>query len=138
MKRIIILLTLITLGCATGKTVRSKDLYAWIDVPVEALDTHSFFITLPMIRTITKDEVEIRNYVNKRNIGSCFNLGYSNTGTTLSNVAFNSFATCLSSFVGCNNVFYIKNDHVIEYVPVGQCYTDDFVQPESRYKRLMQ
>ena len=34
-------------GCLS---VRQQDLDAWVGMPVEALDTHSFFITVPMYK----------------------------------------------------------------------------------------
>ena len=36
----------------------------WKNVSVNELDTHSFFITIPMIKTITDGGIEIRNYRN--------------------------------------------------------------------------
>jgi len=45
---------------------------SWKNVPAEELDTHSFFITIPMIKTISDGGVEIRNYRN----GACNNLFY--------------------------------------------------------------
>ena len=68
-------LTLVLAGCALILTVRQEDLDAWVGMPVEALDTHSFFITLPLAKTITSSGIEIRNYPKKRNIGRCFGSG---------------------------------------------------------------
>lgn len=118
-------------GCAT---VRQQDLDAWVGAPVEALDTHSFFITLPMVRTVTESGIEIRNYPNKRNIGGCFSFG--NTYGYINSATYNSFATCSSNLVGCDNIFYIKNGRVVEYAPTGRCKTDETVQPQRRYLRL--
>ena len=42
---------------------------SWKNVPVDELDTHSFFITIPMIKTISDGGVETRNYRN----GACNN-----------------------------------------------------------------
>lgn len=128
-----VLLLSALLGCAG---VRQKDLDAWVGVPVEALDTHSFFITLPMVRTITASGIEVRDYPNKRNIGGCFGTGNVNANSNLSSAAYNSFATCSNGLVGCDNIFYIKNGVVVEYVPTGRCRTDERVQPEPRYERL--
>jgi hypothetical protein len=47
------------------------------------------------------------------------------------------FQNCVSGEVGCDNIFYIKDGKVLEYVPVGNCYTEEFVQPEERYKSLI-
>ena len=58
----------ITLSCllafavAACAMVRQQDLDAWVGAPVEALDTHSFFITVPMVRTRTDSGIEIRNF----------------------------------------------------------------------------
>ena len=37
---------------------------SWKNVPVDELATHSFLITIPMIKTISDGGVEIRNYRN--------------------------------------------------------------------------
>jgi len=118
-------------GCAT---VRQQDLDAWVGVPVEALDTHSFFITVPMFRTRTDSGIEIRNYANGRDVAQCFgNAGASRVGNF---VNASAFTTCSSGRIVCNNIFYIKDGKVIEYAPTGRCYTDETVQPQARYLRL--
>ena len=127
----------ILVACATVATVRKSDLDAWVGVPAEALDTHSFFLTLPMVRTVTPSGIEIRNYPNKRNIGHCFGSGGVNANSTLPYAAYSSFATCASARVGCDNIFYIKNGVVVEYAPTGRCMTDERVRPEPRFERLM-
>ncbi len=131
-----ILTTLVTASLVGCATVRKQDLDTWVGVPVEALDTHSFFITLPMIRTVTEGGIEIRNYPNKRQVGQCFGVGgvTANTYVTLAN--YNTFTTCASGLVGCDNIFYIKNGMVVEYAPTGRCYTNATVQPQARYQRL--
>lgn len=119
------------LGCAT---VRKQDLDAWVGVPVEALDTHSFFITVPLYKSITPSGIEIRNYANGADVARCFsNAGANKLGNY---VSANAFATCSSGRVVCNNIFYIKNGIVIEYAPTGSCYTDETVQPQARYVQL--
>ncbi len=122
---------------AACRGVRQQDLDAWAGVPVEALDTHSFFLTLPMYRTITPSGIEIRNYVNSVDGGaSCL----SNVGANVSGgfVTAPSFTTCSSGRVTCNNIFYIRDGKVLELVPVGRCYSDSSVQPQPRYlKRLL-
>jgi hypothetical protein len=141
----ILLITLVTLsGC---QTVRQQDLDAWRGQPVEALDTHSLFLTLPVVKTKTDSGIEIRDYVNKIGVSSCFKNGFStgNTNATalspynvqaVSYSNFSAFQNCSSRIVGCDNIFYIKNKKVLEYKPVGQCYTNETVQPESLYLRL--
>ena len=133
-------LAFITFSCclaptAPFKTVRQIDLDSWNDVPVSALDLHSFWNTIPMVKTITDQDIEIRMYVNKKNISSCYGSG--NANVYLSTAAFNEFKNCVTSSFGCDNIFYIKNDKVLEYVPVGNCYTDDSLRPEKRYKSLL-
>lgn len=127
-------------GCAKPIMVRPQDLKSWEGVPVSALDTHSLFLTIPMKRTLTKDKVEIRIYSNKKNIGHCSKSGGSssstNIGRFLINQQFNSYLTCTSGLIGCDNIFYIKEGHVIRYAPTGRCYTDDTVRPEKDWQQL--
>ena len=125
--------TFLLSSCA-GVAVRKQDLDAWVGVPVEALDTHSLFLTVPMVRTKTEGGIEIRNYANGRNMSSC-----SGSGSTYVSgkwVQGNAFSNCSSGWQGCNNIFYIKEGKVLEYVPTGQCYTNESVQPQERYMRL--
>jgi hypothetical protein len=110
-------------GCAT---VNQADLDAWKGAPVEALDTHSFFLTLPMHRTVSASGIEIRNYVNLREASDC---GATRVGSTL-------LATCTATQIGCNNLFYIKDGRVLEYAPRGRCKTAAFLRPEARYLEL--
>jgi hypothetical protein len=131
-----IILAIATVALVSCAIVRQQDLDAWVGMPVEALDTHSLFITLPMVRTITASGIEIRNYPNKRNIGQCHGFGSVNANAYLNTATYNSFATCSGGLVGCDNIFYIKNGVVVEYAPTGRCYTNETVQPQSRYQRL--
>ena len=135
MKALKITFTLaIALTVTACATVRKQDLDAWVGIPVEALDTHSLFITVPMYRSVTSSGIEIRNYANGGDVAQCFsNAGASKTGKY---VNANSFTTCSSNRVVCNNIFYIKDGVVIEYAPTGSCYTDETVQPQPRYLRL--
>ena len=129
-----VLCTVIFLSACAGLLVRQQDLDAWVGIPVEALDTHSLFLTVPMVRTKTESGIEIRNYANGRNFGSCSGFGSANTtGSWVNSTAFSS---CTSGWVGCNNLFYIKDGKVVEYAPTGRCYTNETVQPQERYKRL--
>lgn len=119
---------------ASCATVRQQDLDAWVGMPVEALDTHSIFITMPMYRTVTASGIEIRNYTNGRDVANCFgNAGATRVGTY---VNANAFTICSSGRIVCNNLFYIKDGKVIEYAPTGRCFTDERAQPEARYLRL--
>lgn len=131
MRQVVILAAAcLAVGCAT---VRQVDLDAWVGMPVEALDTHTFFITVPMERRITDSGVEIRNYRNGGGGASCI----SNTFATGTGKNAGSFTTtnCDDGPV-CNNIFFIKNGKVLEYAPKGRCMTNAIVQPEARYRRL--
>lgn len=133
MTRIILLVAAISAlsGCAT---VRQQDLDAWVGMPVEALDTHSLFITVPVYKSVTQSGMEVRNYANGGDVASCFtNAGASGKGKYAS---ANAFTTCSSNRVVCNNIFYIRDGIVVEYAPTGSCYTDETVQPQPRYRML--
>jgi hypothetical protein len=127
--------TVTATACSIFLGVRQQDLDAWVGVPVEALDTHSFFITVPMYRTITDSGIEIRNYANGGDVAQCF--GSAGANMVGNYATSNAFTTCSSGRIVCNNIFYIKNGKVIEYAPTGHCYTDSTVQPEARYQRLL-
>ena len=127
----LITLALFIHGCA-GKVVRQEDLDSWVGVSVEELDTHSLFLTLPVAKTITDSGVEIRVYPNKINISSCFDTGKIDGKAYSNDANFNAFQNCSSRIVGCDNIFYIKDKKVVEYKPVGQCYTDETTQPERK------
>ena len=119
---LILTVSLAVTACATA-TVRQEDLDAWVGVPVEALDTHSLFIAMKMYRSITPSGIEVRNYANG--------------GAEIARCSNNSnFTECSSVRVICNNIFYIKDGKVMEYAPTGRCYTNQTVQPQSRYFQL--
>jgi hypothetical protein len=121
-------------GCAS---VRQQDLDAWVGVPVEALDTHSVFLTFPMYKSITESGIEVRNYANGKDVAQCF----SNAGAAYGQAKYVNatvFSTCSSNRIVCNNIFYIKDGKVLEYAPTGRCYTDETAQPQARYRRLTQ
>ena len=134
------------LGCA-GAFVKQADLDAWKDVPVEALDTHSIFLTHPMIKTVTDSGVEIRVYSDKVGISSCAQnafgqsnvnvagSGYSGQGVSSQN--FNAFQTCSSRVTGCDAVMYIQNRKAVEAKVVGQCYMNEKLRPEPGWERFV-
>lgn len=119
-------------GCAT---VRQQELDAWVGKPVVALETHPFFITVPVVKTQASDGTEIWNYINGANIGTCTG-GGAVYGKTINFAAYNQFASCIQRFAACNNIFYIKNGIVQNYSPIGtggmRCYTDETLQPYFR------
>ena len=93
------IMTTTLVACATVRTVRQQDLDTWVGMPVEALDTHSFFLTVPMLRTKTESGIEIRNYANGRNFGTCSGFGSANVAGSWVNA--NAFSNCSSGWVGC-------------------------------------
>ena len=123
-------------SCAT---VHQSDLDAWANVPVVALDTHSFFVTLPMVKTFTDSGVEIRVYSNKVGVSSCGGsaLRTSGNGGNLSYANFLTFQNCSSRLAGCDGVFYIRDARIIEAKAVGRCYTNERLRPEKGYERFL-
>jgi hypothetical protein len=120
-------------GCGT---VRQTDLDAWVGMPVEALDTQSFFITLPMSKKVTDSGIEVRNYANTKVLQDCDDTAFAAPIKGGSVTAYGT-TTCTSSTVGCNNIFYIKAGKVLEYAPTGMCKTDDRVRPQKRYLEMI-
>jgi hypothetical protein len=102
---------------------------------VQALDTQPMFLTMPMVKTVTAEGTEIRNYVNGRNIGVCMG-GGTIAGTTVSTATYGQFIRCMQGFAACNNIFYIKNGIITDYMPIGtggmRCYTNDMTRPGFR------
>ncbi len=118
-------------ACATKHTEKKQDLEAWVGTSVEALDTHALFSTMPMFRTNTDGGTEIRNYAYGYDFGECFGkAGASSPGDFVNT---NAFIACSSSRIVCNNLFYIKEEKIIEYAPTGRCHTDRRTQPETRH-----
>lgn len=131
-------------ACATHQSpfVSQADLDAWRGVPVAALDSHSLFVTVPMIKTITPEGLEIRNYSNKVAASTCGGLGFGSanaTRTRNSSMAYGQFSqlqNCTAGMRGCDNIFYIRDGKVLEYKAVGQCYTNEKVRPQPGWERL--
>lgn len=125
------LLTAVILALAA--CVREQDLEAWQGVSVERLDRHPFFITLPVEVRKLDDGTEIRNYVNGANVGDCFN-NASATSLGSPSVLVTGSSFCSTRFAACNNIFYIKNGIVQNYVPTASggaaCFTDSRVTPK--------
>lgn len=136
MNRILLLLTAASVlsGCVVLPTVRQQDLDAWVGVPVEALDTHSLFITVPMYKSITQSGIEVRNYANGGSFENCYETG--NVTGKGKKASYTGSTNCTTTNVVCNNIFYIKDEVVLEYAPTGRCYTDESVQPQARYLML--
>ncbi len=137
----VILISAFLMGLAGCAVVHQEDLDAWIDVPVVALDTHSFLVTLPMAKTVTESGVEIRVYSNKAGFTNCGGGGFgsinSSPGNSIAYQNFSSFQNCTSKLVGCDGVFYIRDGKVLEAKAVGRCYTNEKSRPEKGYERFI-
>lgn len=133
MKKLLSLAALLVLG-ACG-TVRQEDMDSWKGAPVAALETQPVLATMRLVRTRASDGTEIWNFVNGRNYGSCSGGGTIFAGY-VDMATYSSFSSCMSGFLACNNIFYVKNGRVQSYNPVGsggaRCYTDERIQPGFR------
>ena len=130
------------------RSVRQQDLDAWVGVSVDALDTHSFFTTVPMKEVKTKDGFTYRFYNNSKTFTDCTTFGntsaqvsafpgaYSNPSQAYGSANNYNNTSCGEVTVGCNNVFMIKDGIVKSYTPKGRCYTDETVIPEGRYRKV--
>ena len=119
------------LAIAACMSVREEDLESWVGQPVELLDTHPLFMTVPLETRYSNDGVEVRNYRNGRTFSNCS--GNTNFNVNSGSGYANSYATCYENDVVCNNIFYIKNGKILRYAPTGQCYTDESVRPQKMY-----
>jgi hypothetical protein len=132
-------LTMLIAGCA-GAGIRQSDIDAWSGIPVVALDTQSFFLTLPMVKTFTDTGVEIRDYVNKRNVAGCIQNSFGSATMPTNAITyanFNNFQLCSSSVHGCDNIFYIRDGKVIEFRPTGYCKTSNLVRPQPGWEKFL-
>jgi hypothetical protein len=122
-------LALTLAGCAT---VHQEDLDAWAGRPVSDLDKHPIFVTLPVVRTVTQDGTEIRDYVNGRNVASCSSGGSVFAGQ-VNYATYNGFTNCMQNFAACHGIFYIKNGVVQNVSAIGtggmRCYTNESMRP---------
>jgi hypothetical protein len=120
------------IGCTS---VRQTDLESWVGQPVSTLEKHPVFLTMPAVRTVASDGTEIRNYVNGKNVGQCSG-GGNIFASTVDFTTYSQFSQYMQSFASCNNIFYIKNGMISQYVPVGsggaRCFTDDRTRPNFR------
>jgi len=127
-------------ACAPSLSVRQQDLDAWVGQPVAALDTQPFFLTLPMVKTVTDSGIEIRNYVNGANIATCIDTGNAMSYNYMVDyVNYTEMTNCMSQFSACNNIFYIKDGKILEYAPTPsgnmRCYTTEQVLPNTKHLR---
>ena len=116
-------------GCAG---VRQEDLASWVGQPVSALEKHPIFLTMQLVRTVTSDGTEIRNYINATSLSRCSG-GGSVFSSNMNFAAYNRLASCMSNVAACNNIFYVKDGLVIQYTAVGSggisCKTDETLRP---------
>jgi hypothetical protein len=130
--RTAVVLTAIALTLSSCATVHQEDLQSWVGVSVDQLDKYPIFLTMQVVRTRTADGTEIRNYINGRNTASCSGGGTVFAGY-VSTATYNQFASCMQTFMACNNIFYIKNGVVTQYTPIGtggaRCYTNEWARP---------
>lgn len=122
-------------ACGASLEVRPEDQAAWVGVRVAELEKHPVFITMPVVKTQASDGTEIRNYVNGRNISACSGGGSVFVGT-IDFASYNNFASCMSRFFACNNIFHIRDGAVESYTPIGsggaRCFTDARLRPGFR------
>jgi hypothetical protein len=137
MKKILAITLAAALAGCSNLSVRQVDLDTWPGMPVEALDTHSLFLTMPMNKTLTDSGIEVRNYANNMDSQSCYSGGGASRGSSGKYVNASFFTNCSNNRATCNNLFYIKDAIVLEYAPTGACYTDETTQPQKRYLQLM-
>ncbi len=130
----IISMLLIAASCTTKSiepSVRQQDLDAWVGASVEVLDSHDFFMKVPMYRTKTDSGSEVRIYAFGFNLGECFGeAGATEVGDF---VEVDDFFSCSRSLVVCNHMFFIREGKVLEYAPTGRCMTDETVRPDPQY-----
>lgn len=125
MKRLAwVLIALLTASCALYPRVRQEDLDAWKGQPVEKLDLHPLFASMPMEKRTSSDGVEVRTYRNSAETSyrarARTHDGFGGPSTEIRGTA---------SEVVCSNVFYVWGGKVIKYQPVGRCFTNESVQP---------
>lgn len=55
---------------------------------------------------------------------------------TIDSATYNTFSECMQAFAACNNIFYIKNGYVQQYVAIGtggvRCLTTAELRPGYR------
>ena len=116
-KSVLLLLLVMSLTACVG--VRQQDLDSWVGQPVSALETHPFFLTVPVIKTIASDGTEIWNY--KNSVGL---------------IQGSSSLITVKKDAACNNIFYIKDGVVLRYIAQGtggvRCMTNAALQPQFR------
>ena len=120
-------------GCASSSG-RQQDLSVWQGLPVEALDTHSLWTTIPMNQVIKKNHTEIRNYTQSKPFTHCTAGGSGGAGGRI--MANNALQTCTTETFVCEYTFYINHGTIERFESKGDCFTDESLQPEPKYRKL--
>lgn len=111
------MMSIFLVSCA-GIFVNQSDLDSWKGQPIDKLNSHSFFMTIPVEKSYLSNGTEIRNYRNGGTYRSTANCNYGS-------------CTAITSETVCNNIFYIKDNIVQEYKVVGRCRTNSTLRPEK-------
>jgi hypothetical protein len=103
---------------------------AWVGQPVEVLDSNPSLSTLPMTTTNIAGGVEVRAYSDRRTVQDC-----SGSASVASVYGSKGQRPCAHLVLGCDNLFYIRDGRVLQYVPtpVGatSCSTSELVLPAA-------
>ena len=117
MKSIWCLLAVAVAGCSMG---RAKVQDAWVGQPVEVLNTHSPFRSLPMIKVLTEGSGELRNYQNRANTHQCYTEGQVTAGQAVSQATYNQILACTSRSAGCDHIFSVRGGKILDYTTGGR------------------
>jgi hypothetical protein len=116
-------------GCAS---VHQDDLDTWRGRPVSDLEKHPIFVTFAVVRTVTSDGTEIRDYVNAQNVAQCSNEGSIFKGA-VNMASYNSFMSCTQKIQACHAVFTIKSGTIESLSAIGtggaRCYSNESMRP---------
>lgn len=104
-------------GCGLFLSVRQSDVDAWPGTPADTLRAHPLFSTIPLT---------VATLSNGRELWT-----FSNCGTRPVRCVTNAYGTtCAGGDESCcYNQFFVKDEQVEEYRPVGNCYTDCSTRP---------
>ncbi len=111
-------------GCA-GKSVRQEDVESWKGVQFSELESHPVYSTMELKKTELSTGETLYDYVNSnthQTQKSCFTNAYGYTSCSGGGM----------QTVKCNHQFFVKNNVIVKYRPLGVCYTDCSRRPESR------
>jgi hypothetical protein len=116
-----------TIFLAACASVNQADLQAWKGVSVTELDTHPYFARLHVARNFKPEGLEVRTLTDSFGYSQC--TGYGTSTPVGPAVVGTSTVRCNSRVVACDHVFFILNDRITEYNPVGACHTDESMRP---------